>query len=435
MAPIHLLAIVHGMWGNPSHMAELKRIMLETKSEPSPDGVELRLIVAENNRDDSTYDGIDWGGERVAEEIFAEVTRLKDEYNHTVVKFSITGYSLGGLVSRYVVGILHQRGFFNNVEPVNFNTIATPHLGLPRYPSFLSTLFARLGPKFLSRTGEQFYCVDTWSTTNRALLDVMADPDMVFYQTLKRFQSLRIYANAINDRTVPYITAAIELTDPFAEHSSNGLEIELDKTYTPLIASYRLPDRPPTPAPKPTMFSKGWFRQKSGNFALPPFLQFRFPLNIVFYVLLPALVPVFISLVVFRLGRAAHSSRSRIKLLEKENASNHDRLIHMLADLEYEVENAVADIIDDPGDTSGENTMPSSVKGKVTENHEPAPVLTALQQSMARSLNKLPLEKKMAFLNIGHNSHATIISRDLKRFEIHRLGEGIIRHWADSFVL
>ncbi len=70
MAPIHLLAIVHGMWGNPSHMAELKRIMLETKSEPSPDGIELRLIVAENNRDDSTYDGIDWGGERVAEEVW-----------------------------------------------------------------------------------------------------------------------------------------------------------------------------------------------------------------------------------------------------------------------------------------------------------------------------------------------------------------------------
>ncbi len=132
---------------------------------------------------------------------------------------------------------------------------------------------------------------------------------------------------------------------------------------------------------------------------------------------------------------AAHSSRSRIKLLEKENATNRDRLIHMLADLEYQVENAVADIIDAPGDTLEENTMPSSSKGKGAENYEQVPVLTPLQQSMARSLNKLPLEKKMAFLNIGHNSHATIISRDVKRFEMHRLGEGVIRHWADSFVL
>ncbi|EEB87657.1 hypothetical protein MPER_14929, partial [Moniliophthora perniciosa FA553] len=38
---------------------------------------------------------------------------------------------LGGLVSRYVVGILYQKGFFKTVTPVNFNTIATPHLGKP----------------------------------------------------------------------------------------------------------------------------------------------------------------------------------------------------------------------------------------------------------------------------------------------------------------
>lgn len=69
MARIHLLAIVHGMWGNPSHMDELKRIMLETQSEPSAEGIELRLIVPETNSDDSTYDGIDWGGERVAQEV------------------------------------------------------------------------------------------------------------------------------------------------------------------------------------------------------------------------------------------------------------------------------------------------------------------------------------------------------------------------------
>ncbi len=62
--------------------------------------------------------------------------------------------------------ILHQRGFFQDVVPVNFNTIATPHVGLPRYPGMLSSLFAYFGPRLLSRTGEQFYVVrEVWLVT------------------------------------------------------------------------------------------------------------------------------------------------------------------------------------------------------------------------------------------------------------------------------
>lgn len=56
------------MWGNPSHLAELMRVVQE-KKEPNDEGVILHAISAETNRDGSTYDGIDWGGERVAEEV------------------------------------------------------------------------------------------------------------------------------------------------------------------------------------------------------------------------------------------------------------------------------------------------------------------------------------------------------------------------------
>jgi hypothetical protein len=33
-----------------------------------PDGTELHLMLPETNQAESTYDGIDWGGERVAAE-------------------------------------------------------------------------------------------------------------------------------------------------------------------------------------------------------------------------------------------------------------------------------------------------------------------------------------------------------------------------------
>lgn len=67
--PVHLLVLVHGMWGNPGHLAEMARIIRETKEEAGPDGTKLHVLLAETNREDSTYDGIDWGAERVAEEV------------------------------------------------------------------------------------------------------------------------------------------------------------------------------------------------------------------------------------------------------------------------------------------------------------------------------------------------------------------------------
>ena len=72
---VHLLVLVHGMWGNPGHLAETDRIIKETKggraASNESDGVELEVLVAHSNRDEGTYDGIDWGGERVADEVCA----------------------------------------------------------------------------------------------------------------------------------------------------------------------------------------------------------------------------------------------------------------------------------------------------------------------------------------------------------------------------
>ncbi|KAK0217877.1 DUF676-domain-containing protein [Armillaria fumosa] len=435
MSSYHLLVLVHGMWGNPSHMAELKRIMLETHAQPSAEGIEMRLLVAETNKEASTYDGIDWGGERVAQEILDEVEKLQRD-GDKVLRFSITGYSLGGLVSRYVVGILNRRGFFEDVTPVNFNTIATPHVGLPTYPSFVSNLFSTLGPRLLSRTGEQFYCVDKWSSTGRPLLDVMADPDQIFYKSLAAFKTIRIYANSVNDRTVPYVTAAIELEDNFLDHATNGIEIELDEEYSPIIKSYSLPAVSPAPTPKPAILSRQWLKDKKERTYLPPFLQFRFPFNLVFYALLPILIPIGASLIIVRLSLASRSSRARIRLLEKENESNGERLIHLLSDLERQVEDAVIDIIDDPGITSSsKNVLPEKSKRKTKgDSSEPKAILSPLQQKIIRALNTLPMKKELVFLNIGHNSHATIVARDVKRFEMHRLGHGVIKHWADSFI-
>ncbi|KAJ6518780.1 DUF676-domain-containing protein [Mycena sanguinolenta] len=439
----HLLVLVHGMWGNPGHLAELNRIIKETIRDPS-----FHVLVAETNKEDSTYDGIDWGGERVAEEIVAEVDKLRQE-GRMVTRFSIAGYSLGGLLSRYVCGILRQRGFFKNVTPVNFTTFATPHLGLPRYPSWFSSIASVIGPKLLSRTGEQFYCADQWSAKGRPLLEVMADPDRIFYQALAAFGTIRIYANSINDRTVPYVTAAIEVDDPFATLEASGMEIEMNEQYTRLIKSYSVPPVPPPATPKPTVLSPAWFRGfRPTRPMLPPFLQFRFPFNIAMYIMLPFLIPVFFSLALVRLSLAARSSRARIRLLEKD-ASSTQKLAHILTQLEKQVEHAVVDLIDDDahaGDSPAGAVDPESApleetpllegsRGRSSEPQQALPMLTPTQRRIAVWLNRLPLKKERTYFPNVMNSHALIICRDVKNFQSHRQGESVVRNWADSFIL
>ena len=72
--PIHLLVLLHGMWGNPGHLAEMDRIYNEIRGNEDsigPDGERLHTLLAQANKESGTYDGIDWCGERIAEEVMS----------------------------------------------------------------------------------------------------------------------------------------------------------------------------------------------------------------------------------------------------------------------------------------------------------------------------------------------------------------------------
>lgn len=114
-----------------------------------------------------------------------------------LTKFSITGYSLGGLHARYVIAILQQNNFFNKAQPVNFVTIATPHIGIPGSPGSLFSRIVRVvGSNMLGNTGQQLYALDDWAGTGRPLLEVMADKGAHSF-TLKDLQWLTYARPAI----------------------------------------------------------------------------------------------------------------------------------------------------------------------------------------------------------------------------------------------
>lgn len=185
------------------------------------------------------------------------------------------------------------------------------------------------------------------------------------------------------------------------------------------------------------------------------------------YVLLPVIFPLFLMYVIARLSLETRMSEARIKLM---GPAQTEYLRMLFRGLEKEVDNAVADFLDqqssDEDDNNGDedddeekavgatsDADTASSEATVVQDmieEKPAykgtlekrgPCLTPLQLKMARSLNQIPqLKKKLAYIDCEPdgqriNSHAIIVSREPEHFPNHLMGMGVVRNWADSFEL
>ncbi|CAE6470178.1 unnamed protein product [Rhizoctonia solani] len=420
---VHFLALVHGMWGNADHLKAVEESILKRFSDVESD-TELVTLRVQTNANSHTYDGLDWGAERAINERIEEV---EADGSKKVTKFSIFGYSLGGLISRYAIGILYQRGFFRTVKPINFTTFATPHLGLPRLRGFIGGVMHKLGPKMLSRTGQQFYGMDKdiWSSDDkegRPLLEVMADQsgcwvvsrmdhllieteDSIFFKALKSFPQVSFYGNAVNDLTVVYCSSMAEEYDPFAalQTKSHRLGIKMDPKYKHVIESYEeVPAGEEVPmsdidkAEKARRAALHWYspeRYRTTRPFLPPFLQFPFPLNLILYLCLPFLIPAGLGYAVVRFKSESRSSQRRLQAL-LESPDSHSALSAMMRKMEM----AVADMVDpsDPGVAEGwEADMDGQTmvfEGGSNEDGQRRKATPSLPETGARSLPTPPTE-------------------------------------------
>jgi hypothetical protein len=100
------------LWGKPEHLKYLSTSLRDRFPED-----QLHILVAKRNAGSFTYDGVDTGGERVAEEVERKLEELSDS-GHDIQKISVIGYSLGGLIARYAIGLLFHRGVFEKIQPV-----------------------------------------------------------------------------------------------------------------------------------------------------------------------------------------------------------------------------------------------------------------------------------------------------------------------------
>ena len=173
----HAVFLIHGMWGNTGHFWYVEQQLLQTYP-----GLKVHACTA--NEGNKTYDGIDVGGDRVCVEVFVHFMRgnaywrLKRRWRSGVSKVSLSLKSPsqgihwvtlamaprlcgGGLVSRYVVGLLYAKGVFESITPINFTTFASPHLGIRHMNSgFFHNIANYLGPRLLSASGRQMFIAD-----------------------------------------------------------------------------------------------------------------------------------------------------------------------------------------------------------------------------------------------------------------------------------
>jgi hypothetical protein len=247
----------------------------------------------------------------------------------------------------------------------------------------------------------------------------------------------------------------------------------LDDKYAPIVKSYAIPSRPPTPSPEPPFGSPEYWRTKFTMPRLPPRFQARFPFNVIVILLLPLLIPLGISAALIRVSRDSKSSRKRIRQLETDESFQH-RLVNVLKRLDKGMENTIADLIEDGGEQTGDgNDVPvvlpsqqatgnvnlvsisppssptspslshngerkkekkSSEKRKGTKQQN-EPALSDIQLKLIDQLNALPFNKYIGYFPGVFSSHAVIVSRDIKQYKLHAQGRGVLRHWADHFIL
>lgn len=194
-----------------------------------------------------TYDGIDVNGKRITDEIIYETGRL-NLGEGKVVKISIIGYSMGGLVARYAMGVLYHMGYFDNIEPVHYVSFCTPHVGARNPKMTLSSrIFNFIAPYVVAHTGQQMWLKDRRVLGNKVyypLLQWMADPLSKFYMALKLFKNRTLYANTINDRRTSWYTTSISNLDPFysmVNESLSAYDFEYIDGYEPNLIDFTKP--------------------------------------------------------------------------------------------------------------------------------------------------------------------------------------------------
>ncbi|KAH6630903.1 putative serine esterase-domain-containing protein [Chaetomium sp. MPI-SDFR-AT-0129] len=458
----HLCVLVHGLWGNPEHMASVAKAL---RAQYPPE--QVYILVAKRNSGSFTYDGIELGGERVCVEIEEELEAIKNRGGH-IAKLSIVGYSLGGLVARYAIGLLSARGVLDRLECLNFTAFASPFLGV-RTPlrGLPNQLWNVMGARTLCMSGRQLFGIDRFRDTGKPLLAVLADPNSIFMSGLARFRRRTLYTNITNDRSAVYYTTAISKTDPYTDLAN--VTVRYLPGYDDVILD---PTNPVSPgAPPPPSPSKSNTNPQTTTKARQALLTAdaeRLAKRAAFFVGLALFLP--LGVVAFLVNSAIQTVRSSRRVARHERGLEGiraDALRELRVNLWIrEVRGAVEERYEelsgaqpqaylgtaendsgsegsesdenDDGVESGSGRRILALERKRSRTLEgqggfPTLALAPYQFAAVDALDQLGWRKYLVWIHKVRHSHAAIIVRTEK--ESFSEGKVVLRHWVtDEFL-
>lgn len=458
----HLCILVHGLWGKPLHLNHLKN----TLSEQYSDG-RLYVLVPNSNAEYLTYDGIELGAERITNEIEKKVEEL-EEQGAKLSKISIVGYSLGGLIARYTIGLLYKNGLFEKLQPTNFTTFATPHLGV-RSPTtgYGGQVWNTLGAKTLSTSGAQMFLADNFRDTGKPLLSVLAESNSIFINGLRLFKNKSVYANTTNDRSVPYFTSAISRVDQFVDPDA------IDVHYLP----GQDPEKQVILDPSNPVSMRQSPEETRSLLERYTYLNQRTISSIPFYAAITVLLPIGATFFLANAGIQTYRSAQRVRSHEEGNSGfSVERYRMPLLESAQAVQDRISRTLSNSDSDSnqgaqrqtllaGENqylptpppepassssstsSVPSSATNTATAEEKqlareetakeassfPLLALTPEQFSMIDNLNDVGLTKYPVHIQNVRHTHAAIVVRTQR--EAFWEGQVVVKHWAEEFEL
>ncbi|KAL3482377.1 putative serine esterase-domain-containing protein [Aspergillus californicus] len=445
----HLCVLVHGLWGNAAHMGAIASSLRKRYDEDR-----LHILVSESNTGNLTYDGVEVCGERLTHEIEEVINKLSTN-GHKIRKLSVVGYSLGGLIARYALGLLYAQGFFEEIEPVNFTTFASPHLGV-RAPvrGAQNLVFNGLGSRTISISGKQLFLTDTFRDSGKPLLSVLADSNSIFIQGLAKFKHRSVYGNVIHDHTTPFYTTVFSSVDHFPDPENSN--VNYVKGYDSVIVNPDLYTLPLEEKERLPFFPRTWL-------AIRTFVR-KMPFYMLFTIAIFIAIPIFLFYAVVqtfrsRERRRVHEEgsgnlfkRYRMPVAVKRVRTAVDEVFETAAarqnpdylsssaspsDLESQPGSPVAkaktiedDVPPSQSSTDQENRLSKlATDATACGEKQPTLALTPDQFSMIRSLNAVGFRKYPVFIHNNKHTHAAIIVRmDKAGFEE---GHIVIKHWLD----
>lgn len=251
---MHLIVLSHGMWGRANDFQYIvdqlrSRGYIRYVSPPRNKGDTRNsqlaaasgiVYCASSNEGYYTYDGIDVCGYRLADEICDVISQLHNK-DVKITDLSIVGYSMGGLIARYAIGVLENRGVFSDngymdLQKINarvFVTTCSPHVGSNIIqPTISARIFNFIGSWSMARTSRQCFLRDS---IKRPLFLQMTQPGTIWVKALARFDRRVLYANIINDRRCDFYTSGVSLDETYAGHDLKRLKGPFATGYEPVV--------------------------------------------------------------------------------------------------------------------------------------------------------------------------------------------------------